>query len=49
MQRDPNTTDDAVLLAAALPELAERSDVDERHTDGGDNRQIGRASCRERV
>jgi hypothetical protein len=38
VQSDPNTTDDAALLAAALPELAERSDVDELHTDGGDNR-----------
>jgi len=38
VQSEPNTTDDAALLAAALPELAERSDVDERHTDGGDNR-----------
>jgi hypothetical protein len=35
VQSDPNTTDDAARLAAALPELAERSDVDELHTDGG--------------
>jgi hypothetical protein len=35
VQSEPNTTDDAALLAAALPELAERSDVDELHTDGG--------------
>ena len=41
MQREPNTTDDAALLAAALPELAERSDVDALHTDGGDNRPPG--------
>jgi hypothetical protein len=38
VQRDPNTTDDAARLAAALPELAERSDVDALHTDGGSNR-----------
>ena len=37
VQSEPNTTDDAALLAAALPELAERSDVDELHTDGGYN------------
>ena len=35
VQSEPNTTDDAALLAAALPELAERSDVDALHTDGG--------------
>jgi hypothetical protein len=35
VQSEPNTTDDAALLAAALPELAKRSDVDELHTDGG--------------
>ena len=34
VQSEPNTTDDAAL-SAALPELAERSDVDELHTDGG--------------
>jgi hypothetical protein len=38
VQSEPNTTDDAARLAAALPELAERSDVDELHPDGGDNR-----------
>jgi hypothetical protein len=37
VQSEPDTTDDAALLAAALPELAERSDVDELHTDGGYN------------
>ena len=36
-QLEPNNTDDAVMLAEALPGLTERTDVDEMHTDGGYN------------
>jgi hypothetical protein len=35
VQVAPNTTDDAQMLAEALPELKERTEVDEMHTDGG--------------
>lgn len=35
VQVEPNTTDDAKMLEEALPELKERTDVDEMHTDGG--------------
>ena len=35
VQVEPNTTDDAKMLDEALPELKERTDVDEMHTDGG--------------
>ena len=35
VQVEPNTTDDAKMLAEALPELKERTGVDEMHTDGG--------------
>jgi hypothetical protein len=35
MQVEPNTTEDAQMLAEALPELKERTDVDEMNTDGG--------------
>ena len=37
VQTEPNNTDDAVMLNEALPELKERTDVDEMHTDGGYN------------
>jgi len=37
VQREPNATDDAALLAAAWTGTAERSDVDGLHTDGGDH------------
>jgi len=37
VQTEANTTDDATLLAAALPNLVERTAVDEMHTDGGYN------------
>lgn len=37
VQTEPNNTDDAAMLAAALPELVERTDVEEMHTDGGYN------------
>jgi hypothetical protein len=37
VQTESNNTDDAVMLAAALPELAERTDVDQMHTDGAYN------------
>lgn len=37
VQVEPNTTDDAEMLNEALPELKERTDVDEMHTDGGFN------------
>ena len=36
-QTESNNTDDAAMLAQALPELAQRTDVDEMHTDGGYN------------
>jgi hypothetical protein len=35
VQVEPNSTEDAQMLAAALPELQERTDLDEMHTDGG--------------
>ena len=35
VQVEPNSTEDAQLLAEALPELQERTEVDELHTDGG--------------
>lgn len=37
VQVEANTTDDADMLAEALPEIASRMDVDEMHTDGGYN------------
>jgi hypothetical protein len=37
VQTKPNNTDDAVMLNETLPELKERTDVDEMHTDGGYN------------
>lgn len=37
MQTAPNHTDDAALLADAVPDLVERTDVDEMYTDGGYN------------
>jgi hypothetical protein len=37
VQTEPNTTDDAAMLAESLPNLKERTGVDERHTDGGYN------------
>jgi len=37
VQTEPNTTDDAVMLDDAVPNLVERTDVDEVHTDGGYN------------
>jgi len=35
VQVEPNTTDDAQMLAEALPSLKERTDVDKMYTDGG--------------
>jgi len=35
VQVAPNTTEDAQMLAEALPDLKERTDVNEMHTDGG--------------
>lgn len=37
MQTAPNHTDDAQLLADAVPDLVERTDLDEMYTDGGYN------------
>jgi hypothetical protein len=37
LQSEPNTTDDATMLAESLPNLKERTGVDEMHTDGGYN------------
>jgi hypothetical protein len=37
VQTEANNTDDAVMLATALPELVERTDVDQMHTDGAYN------------
>lgn len=37
VQTEANNTDDAVMLSEALPELKERTDVEEMHTDGGYN------------
>jgi hypothetical protein len=37
VQTDSNNTDDAAMLAEALPGLTERTDVDQMHTDGGYN------------
>jgi len=37
VQTEPNTTDDALMLDDAVPNLVERMDVDEFHTDGGYN------------
>jgi hypothetical protein len=35
MQTEPNTTDDALMLAEAVPELKKRTDLTEMNTDGG--------------
>ena len=37
VQTESNNTDDAAMLDEALPELKERTDVDEMYTDGGYN------------
>lgn len=37
VQTESNNTDDAAMLAEALPSLKERTGVDELHTDGGYN------------
>jgi len=37
LQSEPNTTDDAAMLAESLPSLKERTGVEELHTDGGYN------------
>ena len=37
VQTESNSTDDASMLAEALPGLKERTDVDQMHTDGGYN------------
>lgn len=37
VQTESNTTDDAAMLDEAVPDLVERMDVDELHTDGGYN------------
>lgn len=37
VQTAPNTTDDAAMLEEAVPDLVERTDVDEFYTDGGYN------------
>jgi hypothetical protein len=37
VQTEPNNTDDAAMLAEALPSLKERTGVKEMHTDGGYN------------
>lgn len=37
VQSEPNTIDDAAMLAESLPRLKERTGVDEMHTDGGYN------------
>jgi hypothetical protein len=37
MQTESNNTDDAAMLAEALPDLKGRTDVDQMHTDGGYN------------
>jgi hypothetical protein len=35
LQTEPNTSDDAQMLAERLPALKKRTDLDEMHTDGG--------------
>jgi hypothetical protein len=37
VQAEPNNTDDAAMLDEALPDLKERTDVDQMYTDGGYN------------
>ena len=37
LQTEPNTSDDAAMLAESLPTLKKRTGVDEMHTDGGYN------------
>jgi len=37
MQTEPNNTDDAAMLAEALPDLTDRMDVEQMDTDGGYN------------
>jgi hypothetical protein len=37
VQTEPNNTDDAAMLNEAVPNLVERTDVDEAYTDGGYN------------
>lgn len=37
VQTEPNTTDDAQMLADRLPALKKRTNLDEMHTDGGYN------------
>ncbi len=37
VQTEPNNTDDAAMLDDALPDLKERADVEQMHSDGGFN------------
>jgi len=45
VQTEPNTTDDAKMLADALPNLVGRTDLDTMHTDGGYNSAEVDALC----
>jgi hypothetical protein len=47
IQTEPNNTDDAAMLVEALPELRERTGVQEIHTDGGYNSPAVDAAMRE--
>jgi hypothetical protein len=47
VQTEPNTTDDAAMLATALPELKARTDVDEMNADGGYNGEAADEALRE--
>ena len=47
VQTESNTTDDAQMLADALPDLVERTDLDTMHTDGGYNSAEVDAICHE--
>ena len=50
VQTESNNTDDAAMLAEALPSLKERTDVDEMHTDGGYNSpEVDDAMCEHQV
>ncbi len=47
VQTESNTTDDAEMLAEALPELTERTDLETMHSDGGYNSAEVDTVCQE--
>ena len=47
VQTLPNTTDDASMLAEAMPDLVERTDMETIHTDGTYSSPVVDELCRE--